>query len=63
MKPTMQITQRWKYDLTKNSVNNVQQTTLPLSEGDSLEVISDMGYFGGLRSCKINSEVSRAICH
>ena len=36
MKHRMQIMQeRWEYDLTTNSVKFMQQTTLPLSEGDS----------------------------
>jgi len=35
IKHKMQITQeRWEYDLTANSVNFMQQTTSPLSEGD-----------------------------
>ena len=36
MKHRMQITQkRWEYDLTANSVKFMQQTTPPLSEGES----------------------------
>jgi len=36
MKQRMQITQeRWKCDLTTNSVKFMQQTTSSLSEGDS----------------------------
>jgi len=35
MKHRMQVMQeRWKYDLTTNSVRFMQQTTSPLSEGD-----------------------------
>ena len=36
MKHRMQVTQeRWEYDLMTNSVNFVQQTTSPFSDGDS----------------------------